>query len=123
RKLRVLFERVRAGVAGFQCHRAAVVDADADGRERRSPRLHRAVHHHGLGDESAGRGAGRDALRRMVRGADSQGGDTAHRDRARLTYNRAQMRLLAIVALEVLMSATLDAATTLDRRIDAAAKN
>ena len=32
------------------------------------------------------------------------------------------MRLLAIVALEVLMSATLDAATTLDQRIDAAAK-
>jgi amidohydrolase len=32
------------------------------------------------------------------------------------------MRLLAIVALEVLMSATLDAATTLDQRIDDAAK-
>ena len=32
------------------------------------------------------------------------------------------MRWLAIVALEVLMSATLDAATTLDQRIDAAAK-
>ena len=32
------------------------------------------------------------------------------------------MRLLAILALEVLMSATLDAATTLDQRIDDAAK-
>jgi amidohydrolase len=33
------------------------------------------------------------------------------------------MRLLAILALEVLMSATLAATTTLDQRIDAAAKN
>lgn len=32
------------------------------------------------------------------------------------------MRLLAVLALEVLMSATLDAATTLDQRIDAASK-
>jgi amidohydrolase len=32
------------------------------------------------------------------------------------------MRLLAILALEVLMSATLDAATTLDQRIDSASK-
>jgi amidohydrolase len=33
------------------------------------------------------------------------------------------MRLLAILAMEVLMTATLDAATTLDQRIDDAAKN